>query len=112
MASYATRTERMRAPPTHAAKVSYARCRLRSERALLRSQLCLGEPQVIRPVPPGPLRDDLVRIVAAPDAAVVSGERLAHIVALVLEIKPQNRTPHADVGRDVHQVIAAHAELL
>src|SRR5882762_8990632 len=63
-------------------------------RALPCVLLGLGEAEVIRPVPPGPLVDHLVGIVAPADAAVVAGERLAHIVALALQIEAQNRAAH------------------
>src|SRR6202012_3390729 len=65
----------------------------------------------IRAVPPRPGVNNLVWIITAADAAVVSRERLTYVVVLVLQIESQNRATHPDVGRDADELVAAHAEL-
>src|ERR1700687_6253308 len=72
----------------------------------------LAEPQIIRAVPARPLADDQVRVVTPPGAAVVARQRFAHVVALLAQVKPQDRAAHADVGRDPYQLVATHAQAL
>src|SRR5438067_18632 len=68
--------------------------------------------EVVRPAPARPVADHPIGIVAPAGAAVVARQRLAHVVALVIEIEAQDGAAHADVGCDVDQVVAAHAEPL
>src|SRR4029077_2040818 len=83
-----------------------------SRRALALRARGLRKPQVIRAAPARPLAEDQVRVVTPPGTAVVARQRLAHVVALVIEVETQDRATHADVGRDVYQLVATHAEAL
>src|SRR3984893_6950354 len=121
----ASPTAAMRGRPTRAVKASRACCRhIRQRSTPARSRPCamrralalrgrrLAEPQIIRAVPARPLADDQVRVVTPSGAAVVARQRLAHVVALIAEVEAQDRAAHADVGRDVYQLVATHAEAL
>src|SRR5438105_200147 len=128
----ASPTAAMRGRPTRAARAWHACCRHTRPRstpargrreaqlrragapadALARRGRRLGKPEIIRAAPARPLAEDQVRVVTTPGAAVVARQRLAHVVALVAEVEAQDRATHADVGRDVYQLVAAHAEAL
>src|SRR3979490_2922996 len=83
-----------------------------SRRALARGGGGFGKAQIIRAAPARPLAEDQVRVVTPPGTAVVARQRLAHVVALMIEVETQDRATHADVGRDVYQLEAPHAEAL
>src|SRR5467141_3873663 len=112
----ASPTAAMRGRPTRAVKAWRACCRHRRERSTpartSAAREASAEPQIIRAVPARPLADDQVRVVTPPGAAVVARQRLAHVVALIAEVEAQDRAAHADVGRDVYQLVATHAEAL
>src|SRR6516225_6889405 len=85
--------------------------------AALRERLaCSGrrvaESQVVSARPARPLTDDEIGIVALAGTTVVARERLAHVVVLVAEIEAQDGAAHVNVGCDVYQLVAAHAEPL
>src|SRR6266513_2907871 len=119
-ASRASPTAAMRGRPTRAVKAWRACCRhLRapstpapSRRALALRGRGLGKAQIVRAAPARPLTDHQVRVVAPPGAAVVARQRLAPIVAFMAAVEAQDRATHADVGRDVYQLVATHAEAL
>src|SRR5881394_107847 len=83
-----------------------------SRRALALGGRGLGKAQIIRAAPARPLAENQVRVVTPSGTAVVARQRLAHVVALMIEVETQDRATHADVGRDVYQLVATHAEAL
>src|SRR5256885_6950615 len=81
-----------------------------SRRALALGGRGLGKAQIIRAAPARPLAENQVRVVTPSGTAVVARQRLAHVVALMIEVETQDRATHADVGRDVYQLVATRSE--